>query len=104
MIKCLTVLYSLIVGPKVKQDGDKLVKTEISTRRNLDEILKILIFHGSHMPGIDLNPLRENQEQFLKTDLLQPTPIQKCLTYLTPHYIAKTPGNETIGTCRNFQT
>ena len=41
----------------------------------LDEILKNVIFHGQHMPGIDLNPLRENMEQILKSDLVQPTPI-----------------------------
>ena len=40
----------------------------------MDEILKNVIFHGPHMPGIDLNPVRENMEQFLKTDLVQPTP------------------------------
>ena len=40
----------------------------------MDEILKNVIFHSPHMPGIDLNPVRENVEQFLKTDLVQPTP------------------------------
>ena len=52
----------------------------------LDEILKNVIFHGPHMPGIDLNPLRENMEQILKTDLVQPTPnyTSNCLTF--PHY------------------
>ena len=40
----------------------------------MDEIVKNVIFHSSHMPMIDLNPVRENLEQFLKTDLVQPTP------------------------------
>ena len=40
----------------------------------MDEILKNVISYGPHMPGIDLNPVRENVEQFLKTDLVQPTP------------------------------
>lgn len=29
------------------------------------------------MPGIGLNPVRENMEHFLKTDLVQPTPSKK---------------------------
>ena len=36
--------------------------------------MKNVIFHSSHMPMIDLNPVCENLEQFLKTDLVQPTP------------------------------
>ena len=52
----------------------------------LDEILKNVIFHGPHMPGIDLNPLRENMEQFLKTDLVQPTPTGN-LTMLWTFYL-----------------
>ena len=43
----------------------------------MDENLKNVFFHSPHMPGIDLNPVRENLEQFLKIDLVQPTPIEK---------------------------
>ena len=40
----------------------------------MDEILKMEVFYGPHMPGVDLNPVRENVDGFLKTDLVQPTP------------------------------
>ena len=55
----------------------------------MDEILKNVIFYGPHMPGVDLNPVRENVEQFQKTDLVQPTPnlrekgdMLSCLEFL----------------------
>ena len=40
----------------------------------MDDILKNDIFRGPHMPGNDLNPIRENMKQFLKIDFVQPTP------------------------------
>ena len=52
----------------------------------MDETLKNVIFHGPHMPGIDLNPVHENLEKLLKTDLVQPTPTS----------IIKLPSNATI--------
>ena len=52
----------------------------------MDEILKNVIFHGPHMPGIDLNPLRENMEQILKTDLVQPTPTKFFSRYFLEYF------------------
>ena len=45
--------------------------------------LKNVMFQGPHMPGIDLNPVRENMEQFLKTDLPQPTPTLREIVDMT---------------------
>ena len=54
----------------------------------MDEISKNDISYGPHMPGIDLNPVPENMEQFLKIDFVQPTPISIVATtrnrYLFP--------------------
>ena len=39
----------------------------------MNEILKILLFQDPYMPGIDLNLVCVNMEQFLKIDVVQPT-------------------------------
>ena len=44
----------------------------------MNKNLKHVFFRGPHIPGIDLKPVRENMEHFLKTDLVQPTPKETC--------------------------
>ena len=39
----------------------------------MNEILKILLFQDPYMPGIDLNLVCVNMEQFLKIDVVQST-------------------------------